>query len=579
MKTKKRKSPPPPAEKPVPGFSLKFWHVAAAAFGALVAVLAVYGPALNGPFVFDDMYLPFYSRHFSETALSDAMHGVRPLLMVSYWISHHFSGLEPYGYHLLNILFHLANSLLVFFIARRLLARAGVQAAPRRELLAAFAAGLFLLHPVQTESVAYVASRSETLSVLFFYSAFALFLYRRREAVSWRVAAGILILFGAAASTKEHTVVLPALLLLTDYFWSPGYSFSGIRRNWRLYVPLAAVAAFGLISVKHVLSAAQTAGFGMRDLPWQQYLYTQWRAVWVYLRLFVLPVGLNVDYDYPISRSVLDHGALFGLIGLAALVGCALYFRRRYPLAAYGFLTSLILLAPTSSFIPIQDALAERRLYLPMIGLLLIVLEFLRRWQAPSSSLAAALAVVLAVAGLLTYQRSRLWGDEVALWEDALSKSPQNARAHFQLALSYYEVGRCDVAVQQYEAAARLKKPDNRLLVDWAMAENCRHKPEAALEKLQQALELEKSAHTYSLIGMVYAQQRKLDQALEALNKATVIDPQYDMTYVYRANVYVLLNRADDALRDYHLALQLNPDNESARKNLAKVESRLRGRR
>jgi tetratricopeptide (TPR) repeat protein len=581
MKTRKQKRPGSPAAKPqrqAPAPSLRAWHIAVAALVALVVVFEAYQPALRGPFVFDDMYLPFYSQDFGQRSFYEAIRGVRPLLMFSFWINHQFSGLEPYGYHLLNVLFHFCTSLLVFFIARRLLEWAGTEGA-QREWLSAFAGGLFLLHPVQTESVAYIASRSENLSVLFFYSAFALFLYRRSAAISWRVTLGILILFAAAATTKEHTVALPALLLLTDYFWNPGFSFQGIRRNWRLYVPLLTAGVAGLVLVWRVLSTALTAGFGMKDLPWHHYLFTQWRAVWVYLRLFLFPTGQNADYDYEVSRTVFEHGAIAGLIGLLLLISCAVYFRRRYPLASYGFLAALLLLAPTSSFIPIQDAVAERRLYLPMIGLLLVVLEFVRRWKASRPALAATLAVVLMAAGFLTYQRSKVWSSEAVLWQDVLRKSPENARAHFHLAVVNYEQGRCDVAIQHYETIAKLKPVDYRTLLDWALAEDCLNRPEAALEKLRRAAEFRKTAHVYSQIGMIYAKQKKIDQALAALNTAIEINPRFDMTYVYRGNIHIMTNDLEGAVRDYRRALELNPYNQVASRGLARVEARLGGAR
>lgn len=199
MKTRKRARPSSPA----PAFSLKFWHFAAGALVALLVVFEVYQPALYGPFLFDDNYLPIYSHGFAERPLIVAIRGVRPFLMFTFWLNHRLSGLEPYSYHVFNVLFHLLNALLVFLIVRRVLTWAGEEGW-RRESLAAFAGGLFLLHPVQTESVAYVASRSENLSILFLYSAFALFLYRRSPAISWRETFGVLLLFGAAEIGRAH---------------------------------------------------------------------------------------------------------------------------------------------------------------------------------------------------------------------------------------------------------------------------------------------------------------------------------------------------------------------------------------
>src|SRR5439155_15401200 len=117
-------------------------------------------------------------------------------------------------------------------------------------------------------------------------------------------------------------------------------------------------------------------------------------------------MGQTVDYDLATSHSILDRGAILGLAGILALLGAAIYFRRRYPLACYGFLVFAIILAPTSSVIPIRDPIAERRVYLPMIGLLLIALEFIRRLPIGRRATVGALAAVLLIMGALTYRRS-----------------------------------------------------------------------------------------------------------------------------------------------------------------------------
>ena len=131
-----------------------------------------------------------------------------------------------------------------------------------------------------------------------------------------------------------------------------------------------------------VLQRAETAGFAVKEFTWYEYLFTQFRVIWLYLRLYVAPVGQNGDYEFPISHSMMDGGAVFGLLGLLALAVVAWRYRREYPLASFGYFGFLLLLAPTSSFVPIRDVAVERRLYLPFICLLLITVDFLRRWKA-----------------------------------------------------------------------------------------------------------------------------------------------------------------------------------------------------
>ena len=338
-------------------------------------MLEVYGPALSGAFVLDDRYLPFMDPNAAQMAFRTWVTGLRPLLYFSYWLNFQSSGIDPNMYHLTNVFLHFLGSVVIALIAARLLELAGTTGRART-ILSVIAGGLFLLHPLQTESVAYVASRSEVLSVLLYFSAFAVFLYRRTESITILRAVAVVVLFAAAISTKEHTLTLAALLLLTDYYWGLG----GIRKNGLLYGMLAAAGAGGAFVVWRELTRCSHGRIQVvAAFTPASYFFTQCRVIWTYVRLFFLPFGQNVDPDVAVSHSLLDHGAIFGLAALVALVAAAWIYRKRWPLAAFGIFMFLLLLAPTSSFVPILDVSAERRMYLPFLGLVLVCLEFLRR--------------------------------------------------------------------------------------------------------------------------------------------------------------------------------------------------------
>lgn len=543
------------------------WIQAAGFFVAIVAVFIVYGPALNGPFLLDDTYLPYLLPAYANAPLRAWLQGMRPMLMLTYWLNFKGSGTEPGSYHLVNVFLHILNGGLVFAVLRKLLVLAKGDA----PILAAFGAGLFLLHPLQTESVSYVASRSETLSLLFFLFAFVLFLYRKDPQISWRDSVIILILFGFACLSKEHAAVLPILLLLTDYYWNPGFTLEGIRGNWRLYLPMAAGGVLAIAFVWRVLSTATTAGFGMKDLTWYQYFFTQCRAIWRYLLLFVFPLGQNVDHDYAISHDLLDRGAIVGLIGLLLLIAAAWYYRRRFPIASYGVFTALILFSPTSSVVPIRDTLVERRMYLPFIGLLLIALGALQLWKVSRPTLIGTLGLILLVEATLAYDRNRLWGNSVDMWQDSVSKAPVKVRPNFQLAYAYYNDGKCQEAADQFAKTAALEKPSYGLLVDWALAADCAGRPAEAIARLQQAASLDGTGHIYSQIGMEYAKMAQYAQALDALDRAVKIDPNFGRTYVYRGNVYALQGNKTRAEEEYRHALQLDASDQYARDGLNKL--------
>jgi tetratricopeptide (TPR) repeat protein len=403
------------------------------------------------------------------------------------------------------------------------------------------------------------------LSVLLYFSAFAVFLYRRTDSMTIVRAIAIVVLFAAAISTKEHTLTLGALLLLADYYWGLG----GIRRNGLLYGMLAVAGAAGAFVVWRLLRGAPTAGFHVPGLTPASYFFTQCRVIWTYLRLFFLPFGQNVDPDVAVSHSLLDHGAIFGLVALVALVAAAWVYRKRWPLAAFGIFIFVLLLTPTSSFIPISDVSAERRLYLPFLGLVLVCLEFLRCLK--TSQAAWAGAAIVAMCTVLTYQRSQVWASPVALWRDAAVKSPRKLRPRFQLASAYYESGNCPQAAETFEAASRLEHPAFDLFVDWGLALDCAGKWEDAVAKLRQASMLERSAHIQSQIGMLYAKHSQWQEALAALAQAEQIDPNFEMTYVYRGGIFEITGDKVAAASQYQRALGLNPLNQAARDALARV--------
>ena len=540
------------------------WWPWAAALAGLFLVLEVYGPALRGAFVLDDRYLQFMDPQIAQASLQGWILGLRPFLSFSYWLNYQSSGTESYAYHLTNVFLHFLGSIVIGLVAAKLLTLAGTTGRAR-SILSVIAGGLFLLHPLQTESVAYVASRSEVLSVLLYFSGFAVFLYRRTESITIFRSLAIVVLFAAAVSTKEHTLTLAALLLMTDYFWGLG----GVRKNWPLYGILTIAGVWGAFVVGRVLKGASTAGFHVPGLTPATYFFTQCRVIWTYVRLFFLPAGQNVDPDVTVSANLLDHGAIVGLFGLMTLVLAAWIYRKRFPLAAFGVFMFVLLLAPTSSFIPISDVQAERRLYLPFLGLVLVCLEFLRRLKW--SQMVGTGIAILAVCSILTFQRSQVWANPIDLWRDAAAKSPRKLRPRFQLASAFYEAGDCAQAADTFEAASRLEHPAYDLWVDWGLALDCAGRWQDAVAKLQQASMMQTSAHIQSQIGMVYAKQSKWQEALAALDQAQKIDPRFDITYLYRGNVYEAAGDKAAAAAQYQRALALNPANDTARVALARV--------
>ena len=573
MKTRKPdpKRPQPPATRS--------WMWCAAPLASLAVLFWVYGPTMHTPFLFDDVGQQFALSSASDP-LAKWIGPVRPVLMFSYWVNTRISLDDTSSYHVFNVIIHALAGVFIFLVIRRLLKWAGAEERSRAPW-AAFGALLFLLHPFQAESVAYISGRSDALCGMFACASFAAFLCRRSSAISWAGVLPVVLLFGAAVLTKEQAVVLPALFVLTDLWWNPDSRLRAVRANWKLYAVLALGAAGAVALFWNLIAGFGTggsAGFSMKDLTWYQYLFTEFRAVFAYVFNFLLPVNLSVDWDFPFSHTILEHGAIFGLAALLALAAAAWRYRRTFPLAGYGYFVFLVLLSPTSSVLPIKDPIADRRMYLPMLGLILIAIDLLRRLKVERKVLAMGAAALLVAAALATHARAEVWSSPITLWQDTARQSPNKFRAHFHLAYAYQEEGRNDLAVAEFQKTAELSPPTADLLLDWGLAYDGLNQPEKALEKFRQAAAVQPSAHVYTQIGYIYAKRSAWREAMEAFDTAQKLDANFAYTYMYKGQVHLATNQPAAAAAEFQHALKLDSSLVPARQGLAMAQQRLSGR-
>ncbi len=431
----------------------------------------IYYPSLTGQFVFDDHNAIQQSLLVRKIfPLSRFIKSNRFLVDFTYALNYAQGAYDTWWYHCTNILIHIATSLTLYWLALRtfhlpiLAEKIGTWAQPA----AWVAALLFAGHPLATEGVSYVSSRSEILAGLFYLLAIVAYslAVTDPDAGTRRAAKGALIATTALGlASKEIAVTIPLALLLYDFIFLAGGEWKQIQGRWSTMalslIPLLLGGGY-LLARADSLSTPyqQSAGFGFDRYTPIEYLSTQFGAIVRYLRLLVVPTGLNFDYDWKLVRSPFSASAVLPLLLLAVWVGLALRSIRSYPLFAFFVLFMLLVLAPTSSIMPLADLVVERRMYIPITGFALFAAGagaiLARRFSDNLAAFIAPMLAIVAVFSGLTYQRAAIWGDHLVLYEDGVAKSPGNPRVRLNLGVIHMNAGRHDKAHEVLFEAKRV---------------------------------------------------------------------------------------------------------------------------
>lgn len=533
--------------------------------------LVVFGPALGGTFIFDDFHLPFADPNASQMPAAFWIGGARPVLTATYWLNFLISGASPFAYHLVNVLLHAGTSVLIFFIYDRLFA---ISHAPsHRRWFALFGATLFLVHPLQTESVDYIAGRSELVSGFFFCAAWLVFLRNFEKDAGFGLTGKILLLGALAVLSKESAIGLPALLLLTDLYFSDRPILQQLTRRLKLYSVFVLGAVAAAVLILRSLTSGTAAGFSSGVGPFD-YALTQCRVILTYLRLFLIPAGQNADWQLPFYHSFTQGAAGWYVLGLLALLALTLWLYNRERLISFGLAAFLLMLAPTSSIVPIKDALAERRMYLPIAGLILAFLGVAAKvLHTPVQRWVTAAMLVLACAAL-SHSRSAVWASDLTLWRDSAQANPANYRAHFGLGSALLIRRDCAGAAREFAAARSLEKSDDQILWNLAVAYQCGKQPAEALVAFRSYAAAHPTADAYNQIGLVEAALSNTEAALDAFDQSLKIDPNNSMAYAYRGVARVALNDPEAAQADLRRALDLDPQNQVAAKGFSMLAAR-----
>lgn len=471
-----------------------------------------------------------------------------PITWCSFMLDHQMYWLNPAGYHLTNLLFHLLNSILLFLALQKMTGSLWKSA---------FTAALFAVHPLHVESVAWVTERKDVLSTLFWMLALLSYIHYTRYL---RVKNYLLtlLLFVLGLLSKPMVVTLPFVLLLLDYwplqrFQSagppakkedpPGPSGRGAfskKRGMPLVTEKVPFLILSAMSGAATISARLSGGglVSSENLSFPARIANALVSYVAYLGKMVLPTKLAIVYPLQGMPPLLE--ALGALALLACLSAFAVKKVRQAPFLVTGWLWYLGTLVPVIGIIHVgNQAMADRFTYVPLIGLFLIIAwgvpEILKRWRYKRIALALASGAVIIFLGIGTRAQVKYWKDTITLFEHALDVTRDNAVVHFNFGATLYNQGRIKEAIAHYREVVRIDP---------------------------------RNANVHYNLGLAYAEMGELQPAVAHYEDALRIDPDYPLAHNNLGIVLDRMGRFEEARVHYLKAIEMDPNSEKAHINL-----------
>ena len=566
--------------------------------GALIvaAGLLAYANSFHGPFVLDDPssittnptirhlwppWAPFFTPHANVTAQS------RPILNLTLAVNYALSGCEVWSYHVLNLIIHVLAGLLLFGCVRRTLLLPGQQAGihpAKREALAHYAgtavALLWVVHPLNTESVTYVIQRAESLMGLFYLLSTYCFARvceidptHSHGAAQARWACAAVASALLCMATKEVAASLPIVLLLYDRAFVAGSLRGALASRGRLHLAIAATwIVLAYLVLRSGGNRGGSIGFGV-DVSVLGYGMTQFEALGRYLLLALWPHPLVFEYGAFSVHSVGEW--LPWAVLVVPLAGAGVW--ALVTNSPGGFLAAwfFLILAPTSLVPGTSQMIVEHRMYLPLAAVLALVVGAVsialgRRGKLAVRPLALVTLAIAALLAGLTFNRNRVYASTRDLWEDTLSRRPANPLAHYMLAEEFVTEDQWDKAVSHYEEAIRLNS--GFAVAHERLGELCVRlgRADQAALHFEAAIALRPTfADAHNNLGSLLASRHDLAAAREHLGKAVTLDPDSAEARYNLATVEDALGHPDRAIALFGQALALKSDYPAAQFNLA----------
>jgi Tfp pilus assembly protein PilF len=493
-----------------------------------------------------------------------------PLTWLSHMLDSELYGLNPAGHHYTNIVFHTANTLMLFFI---LFSMTGSL------WKSAFVAALFAVHPLHVESVAWVSERKDVLSTFFGLMMIGAYDFYIKIPSSKRFLL-VFIFLSLGLMAKPMLVTFPFILLLLD-FWplrrtqfnnndhpQPGKS-TGFSSKKIFPLIVEKIPLFILTAVSCVITFfAQKSGgtvVPFDTLPLKERIANALISYAGYVFKAIWPQKLAYFYPYSISTFSVWQVCGAALLIVGALGG-AIYLSRKYPYVPVGLFWYLGTLVPVIGLVQVSgQAMADRYTYIPLIGLFIVVAwgipDMLNKWRFHKNFLCASAVIVLSALTARAFIQTSHWKNSIALFENAVKVTENNYHALNNLATALVGKGKYDKAYFYLSRALKKNPKREDLRMNLANVLFLKGKPNKAVSQYQKILQTDaEDADVHYNLACVLSSQNKINEAVHHYHEALIIDPKYSKAHYNLGNILIRQGKMKEALFHYAKAIEFNPD-------------------
>ena len=538
-----------------------------------------YWPSLSYPFQFDD--LANITKKFairSDNPLTKIFTHTRWMADWLNRINFEMERFEPFYYRLFDLIIHITAGIILFYLILTLVKKLDKKnfLFKNSTLISFMTAGLFLLHPVQTQTISYVIqARLEGLATLFVLAILLVLI----NALTTKKVVFKIILFGLAGilsllsfGTKEIVVIIPLLLLLCDWFFISRNNWQSLKTRVVYHIGFALffyLLFFGrfmnisfftrAISLKMV--TANNRGnilttHAQNVIKPLEFFISEFKVIIHYLWMFIVPSIISVEYDWKLSTSFFAADSFFPFLAVALIFSTALYttIKKKYSFIGFGLLWFFISIAPRTTIIPSPELLCDYKTYLASVGWLFILataIVYLSKYllnalkntvklKYSAVTQLAVLTLILLPIGTGAYFRNTVWRTSVEFWGDIVEKAPLKARGHNNYGVSLSEAGQIDKAIIHYKKAISLDRYYSDPLSNIAVAYSFKNETDKAINALRMALSINPNyPEAFNNIGTFLLQKKEYENAEHALNNAIKLRPHYGKAYYNKGRLYM----------------------------------------